>query len=70
MQIVINISEEMYKWVNNVNKNFGDYGIGDFIDLIKKGTPLPKGYRRLIDADAVYGQISKMIDETPTIIRG
>ena len=52
-ELVIKIPEEMYKWVNDVNKFFDDYGIGDFIDLVKNGTPLPKGHGRLIDADAL-----------------
>ena len=68
MQLVINISEEMYKWVNDANKIFNDYGMSDFIDLVKRGKPIPKGCGRLISADAVYGQLSKMIDSTPTII--
>lgn len=69
MQLVINISEEMYKWVNDANKIFNDYGMSDFINLVKKGTPIPKGCGRLVDADAIYGQIGKMIDSTPTIIK-
>ena len=54
MQIVIDIPEEMYKWVNDVNKFSDDYGVGDFIDLVKNGTPLPKGHGRLIDADRLW----------------
>lgn len=51
IELVIKIPEEMYKWVNDVNKFFDDYGTSDFIDLVKNGTPLPKGHGRLIDAD-------------------
>ena len=51
IELVIKIPEEMYKWVNDVNRFFDDYGISDFIDLVKNGTPLPKGHGRLIDAD-------------------
>lgn len=29
----------MYKWVNDTNKNSNDYGISDFVDLIKNSTP-------------------------------
>ena len=50
-EIVIKIPEEMYKWVYDVNKFFNDYGTGDFIDLIKNGTPLPKGHGRIMDVD-------------------
>ena len=53
IELVIKIPEEMYKWVNDVNKFFDDYGTSDFIDLVKNGTPLPKGHGRLIDADAI-----------------
>lgn len=52
VELVIKISEEMYKWVNDVNKFFDDYGINDFIDLVKNGIPVPRGHGRLIDADA------------------
>jgi len=51
MELVIKISEEMYRWVCDVNKFSNAYGTGDFIDLIKDGTPLPKNHGRLIDAD-------------------
>ena len=33
--------EEMLEWVNDVNKFRIEYGIGDFIDVIKNGTPIP-----------------------------
>ena len=69
MRIVINIPDEMYKWVNDANKIFADYGVNDFIDLVKNGTPIPKECGRLVSADAIYGQLSKMIDSTPTVIR-
>ena len=32
-----------------MNKCSGDYGTSDFIDLIRNGTPIPKGHGRLID---------------------
>ena len=53
IELVIKIPEEMYKWVNDANKFFNDYGISDFIDLVKNGIPLPKGHGRLVDADAL-----------------
>lgn len=53
MKIVINIPDEMYKWINDANKIFTDYGVNDFIDLVKNGTPIPRGCGRLIDADAL-----------------
>jgi hypothetical protein len=75
MQIVINIPEEMYKWVYDVNKRFDDYGKGDFIDLIRNGTLIPNGHGRLIDADKLNRKDincanvpMNFIDTAPTII--
>lgn len=70
MQIVIDISEEMYKWVNDVNKFSDDYGTGDFVDLIRNGIQLPKGHGRLIDADAFKYNLkwNENIDNAPTIL--
>ena len=56
-KVVIKIPEEMYKWVNEVNKFSNDYGMGDFIDLIKNGTPLSKGHGELKDADAMINKL-------------
>ncbi len=47
MQIVIDISEEDYKWVCEQNMGFELYR------MIANGTPLPKGHGRLIDADSL-----------------
>ena len=41
VKLIIEMPEEMYKWVCDVNKFSNDYGTGDFVDLIKNGTPLP-----------------------------
>ena len=49
MQVVIEIPEEMYKWVNDANKLYNDYGTSDFVELIKNGTLLPKEHGDLID---------------------
>ena len=53
-RVVIEIPEEMYKWVYDVNKFFNDYGTSDFIDLIKNGTPLPEHHSDLVDKKEVY----------------
>ncbi len=53
IEIVVKIPEEMYKWMNDVNKCFDDYGTSDFIDLIKNGTQLPKGHGDLVDVNEV-----------------
>lgn len=70
IELVIKIPEEMYEWVNDVNRFFDDYGISDFIDLVKNGTPLPKGHDRLIEAREVINAMfaGKTIDDVPTII--
>lgn len=44
----------MYKWVNDVNKFFDDYGTSDFIDLIKNGAPLPKGHSFIAICDSDF----------------
>lgn len=57
VELVIKIPEEIYKWVNDVNKFFDDYGISDFIDLVEKGTPLPKGHGPLKDSNEIIKAI-------------
>jgi len=54
MKVLIEISEENIEKIRHANQ-------GIFINLydimataINNGTPLPKGYGRLIDADALY----------------
>ena len=51
MQIVIDIPEEMYAQI--VNENGIDTMLIPYKDIIKNGTPLPKGYGRLGDLDAL-----------------
>lgn len=77
MQITINISKEMYDWINDPNKFYNSYGVSDFCELIKKGTPLPKGHGRLKDVDELlkkhpefdtYPFPSTTIENAPTII--
>ena len=50
MQIVIDIPIEKYNRIV-----YEDSGIEELRDYIRKGTPLPKGHGRLIDADELYG---------------
>ena len=70
MQIVINISEDDYKEIQN--------GIA-VAYILRKGeiVVLPKGHGRLIDADVVdekmgnldgFGFIGRCIDEIPTVL--
>lgn len=50
MQIVIDITEKLYKALKQ-DDNEGD--AWDAVEAIINGTPLPKGHGRLIDADAL-----------------
>lgn len=68
MRVVINIDDNLYtRLFNNGVDNYDD--AEDMATAIRKGTVLPRGCGRLVSADAIYGQISEMIDSTPTIIR-
>ena len=73
IELVIKIPEEMYDWF--------DHGFLDEKDaenlwqIVKRGTPLPKGHGRLIDADAVslddigffsIGDYQKMVHKLTT----
>lgn len=50
MQVVIEITEEMYQVVQD-----GMWcGSETWYNALKNGTPLPKRHGRLIDADALY----------------
>lgn len=49
MQIVIDISDEIYNIVKKRNLRFDE--IYEIEESIRNGTPLPKGHGRLIDAD-------------------
>ena len=79
MKIVIDIPEEMYAQI--IDENGIDTMLIPYKDIIKNGTPLPKGHGRLIDADAinihnvspayemvVYGVTHDDIEYEPTII--
>jgi len=80
MQIVIDISEELYKHIKNDNVYYLEDG-GVLYDIVKNGTPLPKGHGRLGDLDALRDEVSSWgmndyepsdftdaIDQTDTII--
>jgi hypothetical protein len=73
MQLVIEISDGLYNNLGTI-KN-GSIASKIILDCVRKGTPLPKGHGRLIDADALplhaiddanYG--SNYIQIAPTII--
>lgn len=82
MKIVIDISDQKYKWIVDNPQTYTD----DLCEAIRNGTPLPKGHGRLIDADwLTRAEIMHLwyhlpngdiacpkvdIDHAPTIIEG
>lgn len=62
MKIVIDIDEDIYNHIKNSYITFN--GMQSFMatiyKAIGKGTPLPKGHGRLIDADALIEQIKRL----------
>lgn len=58
MQIVINIDDEDYDDITLTGENTINLGVLlDLREAVRKGTPLPKGHGRLIDADAYLKKI-------------
>ena len=67
MQIVIDIPDRIYKINQNRTLNIMDTEM--IRNAIRKGTPLPKGHGRLIDADDVTDFEGHYITtDAPTII--
>lgn len=52
MQIVIDISEEDYRRIQDIPNVFDSLTSRTYL-AIRNGTPLPKGHGRLIDADDI-----------------
>lgn len=83
MQIVINIDDEDYDDITLTGENTINLGVLlDLREAVRKGTLLPKGHGRLIDANRLRSMysinranfntvvgIQKWIDEAPTIIK-
>ena len=55
MQIVINIPKDRYKRI--IEHTEGTYDQISLLTIIEKGTPLPEGHGRLIDADKTISKI-------------
>lgn len=51
MKIVIDIDDEDYKQIQDINSAFNGF-TARLYSTIRKGTPLPEHHGRLIDADA------------------
>ena len=74
MKLIIDIHEKDYKSMKNGHIPFS------VLDVLMKGTPLPKGHGRIIDADDIalideqfyvpsdYYVAESAIDNAPTII--
>lgn len=75
MQVVIDISEEMYEEI--IDESGIDTMIIPFGDIIKNGTPLPKGHGDLIDKgvyrkeflDSRDFEPMKILDFQPVIVK-
>ena len=80
MKLIIDIDDEDYKRIQDIPNTFNSLTSRAY-SAIRKGTPLPKGHGRLIDADAinihdvspaygmeVYGVTQDDIEYEPTII--
>lgn len=57
IKVVIDISKHEWKYLNKLVEN-GDQ-LGHYERLLVNGTPLPKGYGRLIDADKLLTERMK-----------
>ena len=68
MQIVIEIDENLYTRLFDTDKYIED--LYEACVAIRKGTPLPNGHGRLIDADDIDNHIVGSVDtrDCPTII--
>ena len=75
MQIVIDIPDNKYQWIKDSPQTYDN----EYCKAIRRGTPLPKGHGRLIDAEVFTNNVIKYshqstktigqaLADTPTII--
>lgn len=66
IELVIKIDEEMYNRYMNYTENYVDFmffGTEErLLRAVRKGTPLPKGHGRLIDADYITKDLNTLQD--------
>ena len=77
MKIIVDIPDRQYEYLSKI-ADVGEEPLGYYERVIMRGTPLPKGYGRLIDADRLKEVFSRnvvggnayfdLIDTAPTII--
>lgn len=60
MEVVINISENIYNLIVGREENRDFVYKSDLMRAILEGTPLPKGHGGLIDADELVLQIAEL----------
>ena len=60
IELVIKIPKDEYRWIIKSNETvFADVASKEcMMHAIKNGTPLPKGHGKLIDADALYADLT------------
>lgn len=56
MQIVIDIPDNKYQWIKDNPLTYDN----EYCEAIRKGTPLPKGHGRLIDADMLLAEADEL----------
>ena len=61
MQLVINISEDIYRRLKNGDTNAGNTLHNTALESISNGVVLPKGHGRLIDVDALELPSEEMV---------
>ena len=59
MKIVIDIPDTQYEYLTKI-ATVGEEPLGYFERVIMRGTPLPKGHGRLIDADAITKDVKTL----------
>ena len=80
IELVINIPDDVYEIIKNgtdIEIHFGEHIVVKdewSSEIIRNGTPLPKGHGRLIDADVLADgfednyEFCEVVNATPTII--
>lgn len=73
MQLVINIDDKLYEIIKKPKKlEMMYFHAGRLCEVVRNGTPLPKGHGRLIDADERRTEIDEadrwVVDLAQTII--
>ena len=77
MKLIIDIPESLYRYIKPRYWDWSPRYDDVLCAAVQKGTVLPKGHGRLIDADVVnekmgnldgFGFIGRCVDEIPTVL--